>query len=520
MSPDESGKQEVQAVSPPEQESSAAAISNTNSPNAGNAANPAVVIGSTTIAPAADASHSSENTAGVNSPAPVTFGGVPVAGVTPSTSGSSPNSASDTSASSSAAAVAPPAAVGDAGYVTPSQTELTPAEVFARVKPAIVRVNVSTLGGVGHGSGFVLNTSGIVVTNYHVIAGGTKAWVEFFDDERIEIEGVLFMDHEKDISILKFDPSKTKRQLVAIPLAQELPPQGTSVVAIGAPLGLDMSITEGIVSAIRTADELKSTIGLQGHAGTWVQTTAAISPGNSGGPLLNRKCEVLAINTLTYSADHAQALNFAMSCTDIRQGLSEIEDVPIVLSPLVAPPRDIEGNVDESEQQDVLDISGTPDGQKRLAELKKIKIAFASTRSIDPYGVVSGSAKTELHSVLERLKIEESLITNDLSVLLVLLKMELAGDRVTVYMTSHILVVDESTGGQQMVKLWEKTGKVGTTTVQAMATGKLSPTLKKDIKSFFTKLREDVTEARRLQMAATGSGTSNTPSGSAGKTGK
>ena len=391
--------------------------------------------------------------------------------------------------------------VGEGGFLEPSLTDMPIDALFAKVKPAIVRVNVSTLSGNGHGSGFVLNTSGIVVTNYHVIAGGTGAWIEFFDDERIEIDGVLFLDHEKDIAILKFDPAKTTRKLVAIPLAKNLPVQGTECVAIGAPLGLDMSITQGVVSATRTSKDLQREIQLMGHDGTWIQTDAEISPGNSGGPLLNRRGEVLGINTMTYTANNAQALNFAMSCTDIRQGLSELKETPVVLSPLVAPPRDIEGNVDPERQDNILDAQGTADGRKRLAALKKVRLEVVASRASDPYQVVSGTVRNEVQSSLEKLKIEESLISNDIAVMLVAVRLDGAGEKVTVYVTAHIIVVDESTGGQQAIKLWERTGNAGTTTVRAILSGKISTTLKKDIKEFFSKLRDDVAEARKPDTA-------------------
>ena len=149
-----------------------------------------------------------------------------VAASAPATS-ESPAMSSPTSAGGSA-----PSA-GEGGFLEPSHSDMPIDALFAKVKPAVVRVNVSTLSGNGHGSGFVLNTSGIVVTNYHVIAGSTRAWIEFFDDERVEIEGVLFLNHEKDIAILKFDPAKTTRKLVAIPLAMSLPVQGTECAARG-----------------------------------------------------------------------------------------------------------------------------------------------------------------------------------------------------------------------------------------------------------------------------------------------
>ena len=124
-----------------------------------------------------------------------------------------------------------------------------------------------------------------------------------------------------------------------------------------------------------------------------------------------------------------------------------------------------------------------------------------ASRASDPYQVVSGTVRNEVQSSLEKLKIEESLISNDIAVMLVAVRLDGAGEKVTVYVTAHIIVVDESTGGQQAIKLWERTGNAGTTTVRAILSGKISTTLKKDIKEFFSKLRDDVAEARKPDTA-------------------
>ncbi len=432
-------------------------------------------------------------------PAMAGIGSTPPANATPGipATGSSPSASPG--ASSAVAATTP-----DPGALIASTVELNPADLFKRVKPAVVRVNVSTLDGEGHGSGFVLKTTGIVVTNYHVIAGGTSAAIEFHDGQRIDIEGVLYMNREKDIAILKFEPKKRTESLVAIPLALELPPQGTSVVAIGAPLGLDMSITEGIVSATRTAKELETSIGLTDHDGTWVQTTAAISPGNSGGPLLNRLGEVVAINTLALTGGSAQALNFGVCCQDINQALSELEEVPLVLSPLIAPPAESSSRVGPGGggggrgRGTLVDVSGTPDGQKRLAELKKIQIEFDTIFESDPFQVVPGAVRAEVDDVLKKLKIEESLISNDIAILAVIIRMRLAGDKISIYITSHVFALDRSSNGPRMLKLWERTGNAGSTTVQSLLSGKLTTTVKRDLKTFFVKLKDDVLEARRV----------------------
>ena len=401
----------------------------------------------------------------------------------------------------------------EAGSLPPSPVELNPADVFTRVKPAIVRVNVSTEDGEGHGSGFVLDNSGLVVTNYHVIAGGNQATLEFHDAQRIGIRGVVFMNPQKDIAILKFDPKQRAGSLVAIPLASQLPPQGTSVVAIGAPLGLDMSITEGIVSANRTAKELEAAIGLTGHDGTWVQTTAAISPGNSGGPLLNRLGEVVAMNTLALSGERAQALNFGVCCSDIRQALSEVGDVPLALNPLIAPPLKSERSSESGGRGrgEIVDVSGTPEGQKRLAELTKIQIEFDTIFQSDPLQVVPGAARAEIDSILEKLKIEESLISNEMAVLAVIIRMRLAGDKISIYVTSHIFAVDTSSSGPRLLKLWERTGNAGSTTVQALLNGKLPAAAKREIKVFFGKLKDDVMDARKAMAEASAPSTTPAP---------
>ena len=137
--------------------------------------------------------------------------------------------------------------------------------------------------------------------------------------------------------------------------------------------------------------------------------------------------------------------------------------------------------------------------------MKKIRVAYVTSRSSDPYEVVSGTIRSEVNDVLERLKIEESLISNEVAVMLVAVRIDRAGDKSSVYITSHIIAVDESSGGQQALKLWERTGKAGTTTTAALRSRKLATTLQKDLKEFFTKLRTDVQNARKEVAAAAAS---------------
>jgi predicted Zn finger-like uncharacterized protein len=384
-----------------------------------------------------------------------------------------------------------------------SETDLNIRDLFARVKGSVVRINVSSSEGAGNGSGFVIDSAGIVVTNYHVIAGSNKAWVEFANKDRIEVDGILFMDHEKDIAILKFDASRCQSPLASLPVAKILPDTGTEVVAIGAPLGLDMSVTEGIVSATRTADELRSSVGLRGHTGTWVQTTAAISPGNSGGPLITKRGEVVAINTMSLVGQGAQALNFGISCEDILHAMTELEDSPIALSPIVAPERHSQSEGGDAGEDGIEDISGTPQGDKLLADLKKVVILFLPATFEDPRRTVVSAVESEARIILEKSGIEESLISSDKAALLTLMKLERSGSRLVLYITAHVIVQDNSSGRPQAYKVWERTGEVGSISQQAILTGNLPANLKKEIKDFFAKLKTDILKARKSTSGST-----------------
>ena len=378
-----------------------------------------------------------------------------------------------------------------------SETELSIDELFSRVEGSVVRVNFSSSEGAGHGSGFVIDAAGIVVTNYHVIAGANHAWVEFANKDRIDVDGLLYMDHQKDIAILKFDATRCKGPLSSIPVAMVPPRKGIAVVAIGAPLGLDMSVTEGIVSAVRTAKELEVSNNVRRRTGTWVQTTAAISPGNSGGPLITRRGEVVAINTFSRVADGAQSLNFGISSDDIRQAMTELEDKPIPLSPLVAPEMHASEDSGPGGQGGILDAAGTPQGDKLLAALDKLVIVFLPLTFDDPQQTVVSAVRSEARQTLGKAGIEESLISNDKAALLLLMKLERSGNRLVLYVTAHIIMQDDSSGRSRALKIWERTGEVGSISRQAIMSGNLPVNLRKEIKEFFAKMRADILKARK-----------------------
>ena len=176
----------------------------------------------------------------------------------------------------------------------PSQTSL--ADLVEQVSPAVVNIIATseTMESTteGQGSGFLISSKGEVVTNYHVIDGGTLLEVEFNDGERYPAT-VIGTDEETDIAVLKINSDRPFK-FVKFHTGKDLR-IGDWVVAIGNPFGIGQSTSFGIISAIGR-ERVES-----GSYVDYVQTDATINTGNSGGPLFNPAGDVVGINSAIYS---------------------------------------------------------------------------------------------------------------------------------------------------------------------------------------------------------------------------
>jgi S1-C subfamily serine protease len=161
----------------------------------------------------------------------------------------------------------------------------------------------------GTGSGFIVDGNGIVLTNTHVIDGADRVTVVLKDGRRFEGE-VLGQDPITDVAVVKIEAT----DLPTVPLgnSDQLQP-GEWAIAIGNPLGLDNTVTAGIISATGRSS---SEIGVSDRRVGFIQTDAAINPGNSGGPLLNERGEVIGMNTAIING--AQGLGFAVPINTAR----------------------------------------------------------------------------------------------------------------------------------------------------------------------------------------------------------
>ena len=156
------------------------------------------------------------------------------------------------------------------------------------------------------------------MTNYHVIKGASSAIVKLPDGAFYDVDGVVAFDKARDLAVIKAHGQNFR--VVTLGNSDRVQ-VGEEIVAIGSPLSLESTVSSGIVSGIRTIEE---------EGGKFLQITAPISPGSSGGPLFNMAGEVVGITTLYLEG--GENLNFAIPVNDAKRLLSagsKVQDFPV-----------------------------------------------------------------------------------------------------------------------------------------------------------------------------------------------
>jgi len=179
------------------------------------------------------------------------------------------------------------------------QIALTTAQIAKRVSPSVVVIQGKTDAGDILGSGFIVSKDGKIVTNLHVIRDMKTAKVHLAKGETFDSVTVLAIDERRDLAIVKV----VGVDLPVLELGNsDSLTVGEPVVAVGSPLGLEATVTAGIISAVRdNGDDFKI-----------LQTDAAVNHGNSGGPLVNNKGQAIGVVSSIVRSDSAQGLNFAI----------------------------------------------------------------------------------------------------------------------------------------------------------------------------------------------------------------
>jgi S1-C subfamily serine protease len=199
--------------------------------------------------------------------------------------------------------------------------------IYKKVLPSVVNITSTTLvfdffyGTVpqqGQGSGFILDKSGHILTNFHVIEGANRGIEVMLYNKHRYPATVVGVDKVHDLALLKIDAPDL--QPVTLADSSQLN-VGQKVYAIGNPFGLSGTMTRGIISSIRS---IRNADGAPIEDA--IQTDAAINPGNSGGPLLNSSGEVIGINTMIASngADQSSGIGFAIPINTAKAVLGDL----------------------------------------------------------------------------------------------------------------------------------------------------------------------------------------------------
>ncbi|HJN96656.1 MAG: 2-alkenal reductase [Gammaproteobacteria bacterium] len=214
-------------------------------------------------------------------------------------------------------------------------------EVFKQASPSVVHITnsrlVRTLYSLnpqevpqGSGTGFIWNTDGYIVTNFHVIQQANRVIVTLQDGTSYDAVAVG-VDPDKDLAVLKIDAPAAELVPVS-PGDSSLLEVGRKVIAIGNPFGLDTTMTVGVVSALGREIDSMSRRTIRDV----IQTDAAINPGNSGGPLLNSLGQLVGVNTQIYSPSGANSgIGFAIPVNIIKRVIPQLITYGRVQTPIL-----------------------------------------------------------------------------------------------------------------------------------------------------------------------------------------
>ncbi len=255
----------------------------------------------------------------------------------------------------------------------------------------------------GGGSGFILSSDGYILTNNHVVENATKIEVTLENDQKY-IAKLVGSDPEIDVALLKIEP---KSPLSVLPLGDSDKLRvGEWVIAIGHPFHLKQTVTVGVVSAKElTYYQLTSDLPLA----SFIQTDAAINFGNSGGPLLNARGEVVGMNTAIYRQNLAEGMGFAIPINLVKSILEQLK---------------IKGKVSRGYLGVV--ISSINEEKKDYYKLESMKGAFVER--VEP-GLPADKAGIKVGDII--ISVDEIEI-KDNSHLLSIIANKLAGEKVTI----------------------------------------------------------------------------------------
>jgi hypothetical protein len=193
----------------------------------------------------------------------------------------------------------------------PALVEFSPAELFASYAPAVVSIKIEHGGFRSGGTGFFIDDRGTIATNHHVIRDAREVRIKLWDGTELDRVELLTSDPEVDLALVRVDPNALPDTTAVAQLGDsEAVKVGEPVSVIGNPLGLDHTLTEGIVSSRRVYEGER-----------YIQMSAPISPGNSGGPVFDRHGRVIGVSVAQMVG--GQNLNLAVPVSQLQAMIAD-----------------------------------------------------------------------------------------------------------------------------------------------------------------------------------------------------
>lgn len=238
--------------------------------------------------------------------------------------------------------------------------EQTLPALIKEVQPSIVLINTYDSNGdkLGSGSGFFINKKGEIITNWHVISNASSAIVKSFNGAMFEVKGVVAKDKKRDLAIIMI-----KSRGIDFPflnLQVKIPEKGERIFVVGNPFGLEFTVSDGLISAVRDLPDI----------GKVIQISAPISPGSSGSPIINLEGDVIGI--ASFQITKGQNLNFSVSSVEIAKFLEVTKDE---IAPLI-PELNKGVSIDKAAQEQIYVFA--LDFIKSLTYIQKAQVSVIS----------------------------------------------------------------------------------------------------------------------------------------------
>ena len=187
------------------------------------------------------------------------------------------------------------------GLCFPISAAPSPEEIYQAVLPATLTLEVENTAGQHFvGCAFLAVGEGLAITAWHVVFDAQRVEARFSDNRRVRVLGLVDKNEQLDLALIKLDANVRSR----IPLSSTSPRIGSRIYVVGAPRGLDFSLADGLISQIRTLDNVR-----------YYQVSCPISPGDSGGPVLNDRGE--AVGVMSWRKPNAENISFAIPAADV-----------------------------------------------------------------------------------------------------------------------------------------------------------------------------------------------------------